>query len=113
MEARRKLNPGQKGTKKFLDQYGDHLVCVRYRYDRRQRKRFTTVEIILEDGGRSPLELEPVPVELRVGLREVALQRRIKQAVGAWNRAHRVWDINYDQAMKLGLQDRIVLNGGV
>ncbi len=48
MVARRKFNPGQKGTKQFLDQYGDGLVCVRYRYDREQRKRFTTVEIIVE-----------------------------------------------------------------
>jgi len=106
MVARRKLNPGQKGTKKFLDQYGDQLVCVRYRYDREQRKRFTTVEIIVEEGGWSPPE--PVRVGLRVGLQEVALQRRIKQAGGTWNREQQVWDINYDQAVKLGLQDRIV-----
>ena len=111
MQARRKLNPGQKGTKKFLDRYGDRLVCVRYRYDREQRKRFTTVEIIVEEGGWSPpepAEPKPVLVGLRVGLQEVDLQRRIKQAGGAWNRERQVWDINYDQAVTLGLQNRIV-----
>jgi hypothetical protein len=25
------LEPGQKGTKQLLTQYGDRLVCVRYR----------------------------------------------------------------------------------
>jgi hypothetical protein len=34
MKTRVKLKPGQRGTKKLLDQYGDALVCVRYRYDR-------------------------------------------------------------------------------
>lgn len=29
----RKLAPGQKGTKKLHEQFGDHLLCVRYRYD--------------------------------------------------------------------------------
>lgn len=36
MQARRKLSPGQKGTKKFLDQYGARLVCVCYRSDGEQ-----------------------------------------------------------------------------
>jgi hypothetical protein len=26
------LKPGQKGTKQLLAQYGDRLICVRYRY---------------------------------------------------------------------------------
>jgi len=27
------LRPGQNGTKKLLEKYGDRLVSVRYRYD--------------------------------------------------------------------------------
>jgi hypothetical protein len=34
MITRLKLKPRQKGTKKLLSEYGDALVCVRYRYDR-------------------------------------------------------------------------------
>ena len=30
------LKPGQKGTKQLLAQYGDRLICVRYRYDARR-----------------------------------------------------------------------------
>lgn len=95
MQARRKLSPEQKGTKKFLDRYGDRLVCVRYRYDREQRKRFTTVEIIVEESAWSSTAItvtSPLIVGLRVALDEVKLQRLIKQAGGKWNREQRVWE---------------------
>jgi hypothetical protein len=52
MQARRTLTPGQKGAKKILERYGEQLACVRYRYDEQRRKRFTTIEIIVEE---SPL----------------------------------------------------------
>ena len=106
MQARRTLAPGQKGTKKFLDRYGEHLICVRYRYDERRRKRFTTVEIIVEESGWSPPE-RPVIVGLRVDFQETELQRRVKQAGGKWNSTKRVWEIHYDQAVALGLKKRI------
>ena len=40
------LKPGQKGTKQLLTQYGNRLVCVRYRYDVQRKKRFKTVKVI-------------------------------------------------------------------
>ena len=36
----RKLTPKQNGAKKLQAQYGDRLLCVRYRYDRQLRKRY-------------------------------------------------------------------------
>ncbi len=50
MQNTRKVAPGQKGTKKLFDQYGARLFCVRYRYDREKRKRFKTIELIIEEG---------------------------------------------------------------
>lgn len=110
MQARRTLVPGQKGTKKFLDHYGEKLICVRYRYDEQQRKRFTTVEIIVEESSWIPPVtpiVEPVIVGLRVGINEVVVQRQIKQAGGKWNRQFQVWEILSDQAIALGFKDRI------
>ena len=49
MEIRLTLKPGQKGTKKLVAEYGERLVCVRYRYDEARRKRFKTVELIVEE----------------------------------------------------------------
>ena len=93
MEARRKLNPGQKGTKRFLDQYGSKLVCVRYRYDETSRRRLKTVEIIVEEKAWQPKTPEIKPEEIvgvRIGLNEVELQRRVKLAGAKWNPARRL-----------------------
>jgi hypothetical protein len=43
------LQPGQKGTKKLLAQYGEQLVCVRYRYDATRQRRLKTVELVVEE----------------------------------------------------------------
>lgn len=46
MKAGLTLTPGRKGTKRLTDNYGDRLVCVRYRYDEATGHRCTTVELI-------------------------------------------------------------------
>lgn len=107
MQARQTLTPGQKGTKKFLERYGKQLICVRYRYDDQRGKRFTTIEIIVEESDWSPPE-KPEIVGLRIEFQETELQRRVKQAGGKWNSTMRVWEIHYDQAVALGLKKRIV-----
>jgi hypothetical protein len=38
---------------------------------------------------------------------EVPLQRRVKWAGGRWNPVRRLWELRRDQALKLGLKDRI------
>lgn len=106
----RKLAPGQKGTKKLHEQFGDRLLCVRYRYDDQLRKRFKTVELIVEEAAWTPpatLLAANAIVGVRVGLTEVELQRKVKQAGGKWNPARRLWEIHYDRAVKLGLKGRI------
>jgi hypothetical protein len=105
------LKPGQKGTKRLLEQYGDRLVCVRYRYDASRRKRFKTVELIVaERDWQSPRPcLAPDrPISLRIAFAEVDLRRRVKQAGGRWNPDERVWQLPHDRAVALGLGGRIV-----
>jgi hypothetical protein len=55
MEARVTVRPGQRGTKKLVRRFGERLICVRYRYDASQRKRFTTVELIVDEAPWSPV----------------------------------------------------------
>jgi hypothetical protein len=108
----KKLKPGQPGTKRLVTQYGARLVCVRYRYDANQCKRFKTVELIIEESTWQPPAkptLDDEIVGLRVGLKETDLQRRVKAAGGKWNPGRRVWEIRYDQVVRLGLIDRIEL----
>lgn len=106
----RKIAPGQKGAIKLHEQFGDRLLCVRYCYDHQLRKRFKTVELIVEESDWMP---PPAPfaanaiVGVRVQLAEVDIQRLVKQAGGKWNPARKLCDMRYDQAIKLKLKDRI------
>lgn len=48
LRTRLTLAPGENGTKKVVQRYGDRLVAVRYRYDAERRLRLKTVELIEE-----------------------------------------------------------------
>jgi hypothetical protein len=109
--VRLRLKPGQKGTKQLFAQYGDRLICVRYRYDAQRKKRFKTVEILVAERDWEP----PRPrfaddqiVGLRVAFADVAVRERVKQAGGTWNPERRVWLLRYDRVVGLGLNSRIV-----
>ena len=107
----KKLKPGQPGTKRLVGQYGQRLLCVRYRYDGVQGKRFKTVELIIEESlwqpPPKPLRPEQV-VGLRIGIKERGLQARIKTAQGKWSERQQVWELRYDKVVELGLTERIV-----
>jgi hypothetical protein len=96
--------------KKLLTQYGEQLVCVRYRYDSACQRRLKTVELVVEE---TPWRLARAAskgamiVGVRIDFQEVALQRRVKSAGGRLNPVRRLWELRRDQALKLGLKDRI------
>jgi hypothetical protein len=89
MRAQVTRQPGQRGRKKLTEQYGERLVYVR----------------------SAPLRKTAL-VGVRVGLQEVELQRRLRQAGGKWNPARRLWEMKRGQALKLGLQNRIEVAEG-
>ena len=104
------LKPGQKGTKQLLAQYGDRLICVRYRYDAQRKKRFKTVELLVaeRDWEPRPRFADDQIVGLRVAFADVAVRTQVKQAGGTWNPERRVWQLRYDRVVALGLNRRIV-----
>jgi hypothetical protein len=66
VDVRATLKPGQKGTRRLATQYGDRLVCIGYRYDKGKRKRYDTIELIVDeeawiDGLRMPPRKAPDP----------------------------------------------------
>ena len=105
------LKPGQKGTKRLLAQYGDRLICVRYRYDAQRKMRFKTVELLVAERDWEPprpsIALDQI-VGLRVAFAEVAVRDRVKQAGGTWNPERRLWQLRYDRVVALDLNHRIV-----
>ena len=88
----RKLAPGQNGAKKLQAQYGDRLLCVRHRYDRQLRKRYKTIELIVEEADWMPPPgsvLAATILGVRVEFKEAELQQRVKAAGGKWNPARK------------------------
>lgn len=94
MITRLKLKPGQKGTKALVEEYGDALVCVRYRYDKATRTRLKTVELIVErkelssaEGAAADDKLMPVRIDYgESGLRDLA-----KSLGGHWDPDVKLW----------------------
>jgi len=105
----RKVKPGQPGTKKLLEKYGEKLFCVRYRYDRERRVRIKTVELVIET---APWEPPDRMTRIRIKYGEVALGKKVRAAGGNWNRTQQVWELPYKEVVRLGLTNRIVNHDG-
>src|SRR5712692_9702379 len=105
------VQPGQRGAKRFVAQYGDRLVCVRYRQDERRKKRFKTRELIVQEWAWIPSPSQQAQESLvlvRVALPEIEIRRQVKGAGGIWKPAQQAWEVRYDRAIALGLAKRIV-----
>jgi len=113
MKIRRTLLPQQPGTKRWLEQYGKNLVCVRYRYDEKNSKKITTAEIIVKEQNwernRRKIPLNKI-MSLLVQYDEIEIRRLIKAAGGRWNSEAKVWELAYGDVVSLGLRDRIVVS---
>lgn len=105
MQTRQTLKPGQKGTKALQAEYGDRLVCVRYKYDASRRKRYKTVELVVEARDWMPSGSK---VWVKVAWGEAAIGRAIRNAGGAWNQDKKLWKLTFKDAVALGLVDRVV-----
>ena len=114
MRTRLKLKPGQPGTRKLDAQYGDRLAGVRYRYDAEKKKRYKTVEIIVDEVAWTPKPGRPrgdAMAAIRVNWGEAEIGRQVKRAGGKWNPQKKVWELRYDLVVWLGLLDRLVQGG--
>jgi hypothetical protein len=75
MKSRKHLKPGQNGTKRVVGQYGDALLCVRYRYDDQNCKQYKTVEIIVCETPWTPPPAkfpDSTLVGLKIGVNETS-----------------------------------------
>lgn len=94
MKTRVNLKPGQKGTKRLVEQYGDALICVRYRYDAKTNKQYKTAEIIVSESEWTPPPAkypDSALVPLKIGIKETALQEQVRAVGGRWNKQQQVW----------------------
>ena len=110
MEIKATILPGQNRTKQLLRQYGEQLVCVRYRYDKARLKRFKTIELIIDEKDWIPQDhvRSHRLVELRIDYDETGLREQVKAAGGRWDPEKKLWQLPYTVAAKLRLLGRIV-----
>ena len=116
MEARATRRPGQQGTRKLAQEFGDRLIFVRYRYDAERRRRFTTVELIVDESPWTPPSpisppVAPTPGELvgvRIDVSEGTLRRKVKDAGGRWEPRRGLWLLPMRRARALGVRQRLV-----
>lgn len=109
LKTTRTLLPGKAGTKKLAEQFGDKLVCVRYKYDEINNYKVKTVELIVDEGiWKKTKKLHPNKIVLvRIDYGEIDLAMVVKNSGGKWNKRERAWEISYGMAKALGLEQRI------
>lgn len=124
MRVRRIIKPGAKGTRQLTQQYGDKLICVRYRYDYQLHQRHKTIELIVDTQpwepppphpteDERPITKETIPekeVGVQIAYTEKELQRQIKTIGGVWSKTDKLWYAKKSLIQHIGLGDRIVKN---
>ena len=97
MKVQTHVKPGQPGAKRLTEQYGDALLCVRYRHDRTRGVILKTVELVVEElpqrSGRSYRDGDLVGVAVASG--EKRLRERLKSLGGRWLAAEKLWQIPF------------------
>ena len=105
------LKPGQKGTRRLVQQFGDALLCVRYRYDEKREVKLKMVEIVVDEkpGKLSPRFRDTEIVAVMVPFTEKTLRDMLKAAGGRWDPEERLWRVKYGSIRSnAGLVERIV-----
>jgi hypothetical protein len=113
MEIRLTLRPGQHGTRRLVERYGERLLRVRYLYDAASGRRLKTVELIVESvpwtpRGRRPRRRDDDIVYVRIGYEETDLRARAKRLGAIWRQPQKLWEITYRDSKALGIEGRIV-----
>lgn len=102
----KKLQPDQKGARRLAERFGDRLVCVRYRTDPESGRRFTTVEIVVEE--RAPISRAPTHQLVRIGWKETELRDAVKARGGIWVPDKKLWRMPTSAIRQLRIQNRVV-----
>ena len=109
--TKKTVTAGNPGTKKWIQKYGENLLCVRYKYDIMNKRKIKTVELEVEN---EPWEMDVnrIPANkitrLKVNFGEVRIGKLIRSAGGRWHKKNKYWELPYKDVVALGLEDRII-----
>ncbi|MBU0710939.1 hypothetical protein KJ762_12655 [bacterium] len=104
--------PGQYGTKRLLEKYGDKLLAVRYKLDTQRKKKLKTVEIVIDEWEFEDQDKNQPPpnkiMHLHIEYGEKELGLIVRNAGGFWNKEQKYWELAYGTVLQMGLEDRII-----
>ena len=107
MEISKTMQPGEMGTKQLLNKYGNSLVCVRYRTDKIAQKRYTTVELIINEKDIYIAKNE-LYCWVKINYNETELRQQAKNMGAKWHTNEKLWEMDYQTAKSLNLHKRII-----
>ncbi len=117
MDVIKTLAPGKPGTKRFVREWGDSLVAVRYRRNQRTSETLTTIEIIVDrrdyqgqsfnQAATLSLRKQQI-VAIFIDYSEVQQRQKAKQLGARWSAQLKLWLLKYDDVVSLGFGNRIV-----
>src|SRR5688572_28271220 len=61
----KKLAPSQPGALRWAGKYGANLICVRYRLDATGERRYTTMELLVDEAPTLASRRQEAPVAVR------------------------------------------------
>lgn len=111
MKSQKVLKPGQPGTKKWLEKFGNSLYYVRHRYDKDQKRKLVTVELVVDEKAYETKKIKKPKNKifyLKIDYSEKYLRKLVKEAGGHWNKEKKAWSLSYGQIINLGLEPRII-----
>jgi hypothetical protein len=97
MKTHKHLKPGENGTLRLVERFGDTLLCVRYRYDAIRDVRIKTAEIIVDErpGKGVPRIRETDTVLVQVPFSMKALRDRLKGVGAKWDPVQKLWRVRW------------------
>lgn len=110
MQVTKKLAPDQPGAKKLAQRFGEQLLCVRYRQDAEAGRRYTTVELVVDEGPMPIDKRKSAFVYLRIAFDDLVLRQAIRQQGGTWDKRRRLWRMHQDAVHALQLQNQVLRN---
>ena len=108
----RKIAPHQPGAIRLAERFGATLVAVRYRQSPDPRRRFITVELVVDELPVQRRTKGNTLVRVHIAANEGVLQSAAKRYGAKWDRVAKVWVMSRAVARELRLTDRIVELGG-
>lgn len=110
MKVVKTIRAGEAGSQRFLRQYGENLIAVRYRKSTQHDTLLTTIELIV-DTREANARNNTNPkrwVAIQIDYEEFDLRNAIKKHGGRWSATENVWLLEYAQAVILNITSRII-----